>query len=70
LRTRKEREGLLRDPNYLKIKGLYQKIADCITELDKLGEDVYGPLDEYDQQMLIEIVGKTFTYCGGEITEN
>lgn len=67
---RKEREGLLRDPNYMKIKGLYQKIADCIDELDRLGEDTHGPLSEYDEQLSIEIAGKTFTYFGGEITEN
>lgn len=67
---RHDRERMLHDPSYLRIRGLYEKIAHCITELDKLGESTHGPLDEYDRQLSIEITGKTFSYYGGDITEN
>lgn len=65
-KARADREALLADPEYQRIRQLYQNLADALDALDKAGE---RPTDS--DGYALYIIGKSFNLnSGGEITEN
>lgn len=62
---RAAREALLADPEYQRIRQLYQNLANALDALDEAGE---RPADS--EGYALSIVGKSFELSGTEITEN
>jgi hypothetical protein len=59
------REALLADPEYRRIRKLYENLADAINALDDAGE---RPADS--EGYAIHIVGKSFSTFGDGVEEN
>lgn len=63
---RAEREALLADPEYQRVRQLYQNVADALAALDEAGERLTD-----SEGYALYIAGKSFNLdSGGAITEN